>query len=192
MLRFLITGHHACTDGDFSLNDLPGSGGRMDVLCRCVTSSLFLSHDLRRDVECYLVLAGDPHSPRTLLFRGSEIRYLSPDERSAGSLIKKALGTICGDLFRESSPGVYIRRGGLERLLREHPCAVLDEDGDDIRHAEFLPDVFVLSDHLDFTPDERELLAGLPAYSVGPRPLHADHAITVLLNEVDRRAEKWI
>ena len=55
MTVFAIVGHIARTDGGYSLNDLPG-GGRMDVLCRCVNASFFLSHDLRRDVECYLVL----------------------------------------------------------------------------------------------------------------------------------------
>ena len=51
MTLFAVVGHRARTDGGFSLNDLPGSGGRMDVLCRCVNAALFLSHDLRRDVE---------------------------------------------------------------------------------------------------------------------------------------------
>ena len=49
MTSFAIIGHIARTDGAFSLNDLPGTGGRMDVLCRCLNSSLFLSHDLRRE-----------------------------------------------------------------------------------------------------------------------------------------------
>ena len=60
MTVFAIVGHIARTDGGYSLNDLPGSGGRMDVICRCVNASFFLSHDLRRDVECYLVLCGAP------------------------------------------------------------------------------------------------------------------------------------
>ena len=32
-----------------------------------------------------------------------------------------------------------------------------------------------------------DLVGELPRYSVGPRSLHADHTITVLLNELDRR-----
>lgn len=88
MKRFIVTGHLASTAGNFSLNDLPGAG-RMDVLCRCVNASFFLSHDFRRDVECYLVLCGEPEPPKTVMFSGEKVRYLSPDERSAGSLIKK-------------------------------------------------------------------------------------------------------
>jgi tRNA (pseudouridine54-N1)-methyltransferase len=70
MTLFAIIGHLARTDGGFSINDLPGSGGRMDVLCRCVNTSLFLSHDLRRDTDCYLVICGEPAGPKTVKFSG--------------------------------------------------------------------------------------------------------------------------
>lgn len=186
MTSFTIVGHLARTDGGFSLNDLPGAG-RMDVLCRCVNASMFLSHDLRKNVDCYLILCGEPKGPKTIRFCGAEIRSLSPDERSAGALIKKALDTICGSEFREAAPGVYIRNGGLARLKGEHTFAVLDETGMDVRKAATLPDAFLLSDHQNFTADEEALIAGCPRYSVGPKCLHADHAITVLQNELDRR-----
>ncbi|MBP1929720.1 tRNA (pseudouridine54-N1)-methyltransferase [Methanolinea mesophila] len=187
MIRFIVLGHLAKTSGDFSLNDMPGGAGRMDVLCRCVNSSLFLSHDLRRNVECYLVLLGEPEPPKTVLFSGEKVRYLSPDERSAGALIKKALALHAGEEFRESTPGVYVRKGGLACLLRDVPPAVLDEAGSDIRDEPALPDTYLLSDHHDFSPEERDMIRDLPAYSVGPRSLHADHAITIVLNEIDRR-----
>jgi tRNA (pseudouridine54-N1)-methyltransferase len=164
MTTFAIIGHIARTDGVFSLNDLPGTGGRMDVVCRCVNTSLFLSHDLRRDTECYMVLCGEPAGPKTVRFSGSDVRSLSPDERSAGALIKKALTIPVGSEFRE---------------------------GPDMRQAETLPDAFLLSDHLNFTNEEESLLAACPRYSVGPVCLHADHAITLVHNELDRRRCQW-
>jgi tRNA (pseudouridine54-N1)-methyltransferase len=191
MTSFAIIGHIARTDGAFSLNDLPGSGGRMDVLCRCVNASLFLSHDLRRDTDCYLVLCGEPAGPKTVRFSGTAVRSLSPDERSAGALIKKALDIPVGSEFRDAAPGVSVRKGGLIRLMSEHVCAVLDEKGNDIRSAETLPDAFILSDHLNFTSEEESLLHLCPRYSVGPACLHADHTITVLHNELDRRRCQW-
>lgn len=191
MTLFAITGHVARTDGSFSINDLPGSGGRMDVLCRCVNASLFLSHDLRRDADCCLVLCGEPAGPKTVRFSGAKVRSLSPDERSAGALIKKVIDTPCGSVFREAAPGVFIRKGGLAELLAEHRFAVLDENGTDIRKAELLPDAYLLSDHQNFTEAEESLISGCPRYSVGPRCLHADHTITVLHNELDRRNCRW-
>jgi tRNA (pseudouridine54-N1)-methyltransferase len=187
MTVFAVVGHTAITEGNFTLNDMPGSAGRMDVLCRCVNAALFLSHDLRRDAGCYLVLCGPPNPPRTILFSGDSIRSLNPDERSAGALIRKALSVTCGREFRESTRGVSIRRGGLPELLDEHAFAVLDEAGDDIRGEPILPEALLLSDHQNLTAEECDLTAGCPRYSVGPLSLHADHAITVFLNERDRR-----
>ncbi len=183
-----VIGHRARTDGSWSLNDMPGGAGRMDVLCRAVTASFFLSHDLRRDVTCYLVLRGEPGPEKTIRIEGARVRSLNPDERSSGSLIQKALALPCGPEFRTSTPGVSVREGGLARLLGEHAFALLDEGGADIRDAERLPDAFLVSDHLNLDEEERALTADLPRFSVGPRSLHGDHAITVLLNELDRRA----
>jgi len=191
MTAFAILGHCARTDGSFSLNDLPGSGGRMDVLCRCVNASLFLSHDVRRDADCYLVLLGAPSGPKTVKFSGSSVRSLSPDERSAGALIRKVIDIPCGGEFREAADGVFIRRGGLERLMKDQQFAVLDEKGEDIRATKSLPGAFLLSDHLNFTEEENALVRDCPKYSVGPRCLHADHTITVVHNELDRRAGGW-
>jgi tRNA (pseudouridine54-N1)-methyltransferase len=163
----------------------------MDVLCRCVNASLFLSHDLRRDVECYIVLCGEPAGPKTVKFSGGSVRSLSPDERSAGALIKKALDIPCGSEFREAAPGVSVRKSGLDRLITEHVFAVLDETGTDVRDAGTLPDAFLLSDHMNFTEHEEARTGNYTKYSVGPKCLHADHAITVLHNELDRRSCGW-
>jgi tRNA (pseudouridine54-N1)-methyltransferase len=191
MTSFAVIGHLARTDGGFSLSDLPGSGGRMDILCRCVNTSLFLSHDLRRDVDCYLILCGEPAGPKTVKFSGALVRSLSPDERSAASLIKKVIDTPCGSEFREGAQGVFIRKGGLKRLIAEHVFGVLDEKGTDLRKAECLPDAFLLSDHLNFTDEEENLVRDCPRYSVGPKCLHADHTITLVHNELDRRTCGW-
>lgn len=158
----------------------------MDVLCRCINSSFFLSHDLRRDIECYLILeGGEPQ--KTLRFSGDTIRSLNPDERSAGALIKKGLSTQADQEFKKAADGIAIRTGGLARLLEEFSFAVLDENGEDIRTAAVLPENYILSDHMNFTKEEAALLSDLPRHSVGPRVLHADHTITVILNELDRR-----
>jgi len=191
MIRFAVIGHLARTAGDFSLSDMPGGAGRMDILCRCVNSAFFLSHDLRKDMECYLVLRGPPGPEKIVRFSGGRLRSLNPDERSAGALIKKALSIPAGAEFRESSPGVEVKKGGPGNLLTMLPFSVLDEAGQDIRACRDLPRNYILSDHLDFAPDEASLIEGRERFSVGPCTLHADHAITVLLNEIDRRRAGW-
>ena len=191
MRTFAMVGHLAPTGDGFTLDDLPGSAGRMDILCRCVNAALSISHGIRKDAEIHLILLGPPSPPKDLLLQGSAVRSLSPDERSTAALLRKALALPVGESFRESSPGILVRRRGLSTLVSEGGYAVLSEDGQDVRTLPDLPDAFLLSDHLDFTLGEEEVLSGLPRISVGPRVLHADQAITVLQNELDRREAGW-
>ena len=197
MKSFIIIGHKAVTE-PFSLNDLPGSAGRMDILCRCVNAALFLSHDLRRDVRVYLILKGDPAPPLIIRFDGANVKYLSPDERSAASLIRKALGKTVQDFWTESMAGVSIKKGDLSDLLSELGTKVtyLREDGADIRSenlgATSGEQLFVLGDHLGLTDEEEKLIEKHEheIVSVGPVSLHADHCIVLLHNEMDRIANE--
>ncbi len=191
MRTFVIIGHQARTDGTFVLDDLPGSGGRMDLLSRCIGSTLLLSHGLRTDTDCYLILQGEPRPPKTVCIRGSEVRSLGPDERSTGALLRKALALPVGIAFRASSPGIYVRATGLEELLKERTVALADENGEDIRRIGSLPETYILGDHLNLTTEEEQQLGEVPRVSVGPRSLHADHAITLIHNEIDRRENAW-
>jgi tRNA (pseudouridine54-N1)-methyltransferase len=191
MRTFAVVGHLSPTGDGFTLDDLPGSAGRMDILCRCVNAALSISHGIRRDTGIHLILLGPPAPPKDLLMQGSAVRSLSPDERSTAALLRKALALPVGESFRESSPGILVRRGGLAGLVAEGEYAVLSEDGRDVRTIPDLSGGFLLSDHLDFTAGEEEVLSALPRISVGPRVLHADHAITVLQNELDRREGGW-
>jgi tRNA (pseudouridine54-N1)-methyltransferase len=199
MKHFLVVAHKAVTCGDYSLNDMPGSAGRMDILCRCVSSAFFLSHDLRRDVQIHLLLLGEPHPGRLVRFEGEYVRYLSPDERSSGSLIKKALQKEPSAIETRSTPGVNTRTATLAGLLDEFvekrfELMYLREDGEDLRGTGAFADntVFILGDHVGVTEDEEKLILGAGArlLSVGPRSLHANDCITIIHNELDKREGK--
>jgi tRNA (pseudouridine54-N1)-methyltransferase len=189
MTIFTVIGHTARTDEQFSLNDLPSSGGRMDLICRAVGSSLFLSHGVRTDTIINLLLLGQPRPGLIIRISGEKVRSLSPDERNIAALLKKAMSIPVGKVFRDAGPGVSIRKGNLAEIINEDPYTVLDESGTDIRTVSSgeIPYAFILSDNLNFSAEEDECLKGLPRYSLGPAVVHADHAIILLLNEIDRR-----
>jgi len=193
MRDIVIIGHKAKTDGDFSLNDLPGSAGRMDILCRCVSSALFLSFGMRRDVNVHLLLLGEPDPGKIIRFEGLHLRYLNPDARSSGSLIQKALKKDATEQDIRSTPGVWIRRGDLGFLLSKfegRTLFYLREDGEDIRAIanEIRDPVFFLGDHIGVTEEEEKQLlkAGAKIISVGPLSLQYNHCITLVHNELDR------
>ena len=193
MPAFVVIGRKVCTDGRFSLNDLTGSTGRLDILLRCVNSSYMLSNDMRRDIELYLVLQGEPDSPKTILLKGSELKYLNPDERSTGALVKNALmKKNVKQEWVKSTPGIYVARKNFEDVLNElqgKRIVYLKEDGASIKNAGLdHDDVFVLGGKDDISPAEEELISKWPdtlKISLGPRSLHADHCITVTLNVLD-------
>ncbi|WP_224448775.1 tRNA (pseudouridine(54)-N(1))-methyltransferase TrmY [Haloprofundus salilacus] len=194
MRQFIITGHDAPTTPEFSLDDIAGGAGRLDVLCRCVNSAFFLSHAIREDVRAHLVL-GDEYTVR---FEGAELRRLNPDERSTAALIRKALDArdeAIGHMPAESSPGVSLYRMGFEATLdsvaAESTVVQLHEDGDPVVDVDPPEDpAFILSDHHNFTDEEAEALAAAADERVrlGPEILHADHAITVAHNYLDTDA----
>jgi tRNA (pseudouridine54-N1)-methyltransferase len=191
MRQFVVTGHDAPTTSDFSLDDLPSGGGRLDVLCRCVNAAFFLSHAIREDVRVHLVLA----DAFTVSVDGREVRRLNPDERSTAARIRDALDQreeAIGHIPAEASPGVSIRRVGFEQTLRdvadESTVVELHEAGTPVVDVDPPEDpAFVLSDHHDFTDAEATLLEEVADERVrlGPHAMHADHAITVAHNYLD-------
>jgi len=84
MRDFVVVGNLAATTPDFSLEDIPSTSGRIDILCRCINSAFVLSHGIRRDVQVYLIFRGGK-APKTVHLRGRDLRHLNPDERTTAT-----------------------------------------------------------------------------------------------------------
>jgi len=176
MVVFIVKSNTAKTK--FLLKDLPGSGRRIDVLCRCVNSAFCLSHDIRRDVVLHLCFAG-----KTIKFVGKELKHLTPDERGIAILIRKALEG-------NPTPGIYISEKSFRDTLLESGKEIiyLDEKGEDISHLKLKKDMcFVLAGHLGFNKEDQEILEKIgKKISISPKILHADHCIIIVHNFSDR------
>jgi len=202
MRRFIVVGSRARTTPDFTPKDLCGGAGRWDVLIRCVNCAFFLSHGLRKNVELCLVLLGETDPPKTLRFWGRGLRSLNPDEYSTSTLVLKALALEVPEGEALSTPGISISRRGLKEViegcLEDSLVSYLHEEGMDIRDWGSRVEkehgmrslTFVLGDDSGLNPAEEGLLEGMGCQqiSIGPTELHAEHCITLVHNELDRRS----
>ena len=193
---FIIIGHRAKTTADFEFNDLPGSGGGIDTLARCLATTFCLSNDIRRGSRAFLILKGGNDAPKTIKVCGDELKGMNADERSVAGFIRAALRkpAIKGT-WTPSTPGTYVTRANFEDILRElseegASFIRLREGGEDIRVFKFPPNpCFILGDNTDLNESEERTLDAHPfsIVSVGPKSYHADHCISVVQNEFDRR-----
>ena len=201
MRRFVLIGQTASASGDFSLEDLPSSSGRLDVLLRSLRAALLFSHGLRSNVLVYLVLRGGVTSARILRVDGRTAKFLRPDERSLATLVKKTLQALpsAGPSFVEVRPGLELCAGDLAEILAEvgtQPCFVLDEGGRDLREQSLADDDawFFIGDHLGFDVVSLALLErhGAQRISIGPVSMHSDDVVAVVSNELDRRFSRRV
>ncbi len=196
MREFILRALKAFTSPNFSLNDLPGAG-RMDLVCRCISSALWISNDLRRDTKIHVVLEGKPLPPKTITFYGKELKGLSPDERNIASHIRLALKKGLNLKMNEEVEvwsGIKIAKKSFESLVKEKAkefqLIYLHPKGKDIREFEFKEKVcFVLGDHIGIPRKTEKLLdrIGAERVSLGPKVYLASHCITIVNYELDRR-----
>ena len=199
MRRFIVVGQQARTARDFPLDDICGAGGRWDLLARCVQSSLFISHDLRRDSELVLVLLGPPDAPKAIRISGDQVRNLNADERSTAALLSRTLDEQLpiGGRWVKALPGILVARRDLEAVLAEFtdgPIVLMDEgghvDGPDL--PSYLRDsdsaTFVLGDSKGLTEEQLAMIRDNDPIEVrlGPLSLHVDHCIAIVHNILDR------
>lgn len=192
MRGFLIIGNEAFTE-PFNLSDLPGAG-RMDIICRCVSQALFLSHSIRKNVEIYLLLLGRPDPPKVVRIRSDELRRMSPDERNIGGHIRKAVSFKPQRDWIETNSGIHVARKTLEDLLTEiskfYEIYYLREDGKDIREevVKMKNPLFVLGDHIGVRREEEDIILGFSSgtISVSKLSLMAEQCIAIANYELDR------
>ncbi len=187
---FVLIANKAVTS-KFNLNDLAGSAGRMDIVCRFISQSLFISHGIRRNVAVYVVLKGPPDPCKTLKISGNEVRYLSPDERNIAGMINKALSAEVDREWNKVSHGVYISRMDLASLLERignRNIYYLKESGEDISGMKISSPAFIIGDHMGLTKEDEEIVAGKveKTISLGEMSYQADQCVTILNYLIDR------
>ncbi|WP_099211248.1 tRNA (pseudouridine(54)-N(1))-methyltransferase TrmY [Thermococcus henrietii] len=188
MRTFIIKANKARTSPDFKLSDLPGTSGRIDVLCRFLNSAFLLSHGFRKNVRVWLLLYGPPNPPKAIRFEGPHLKVrLNPDERSTAKLIMNALKA--GEGLKEPGkevevyPGLYVSNRTFEDVIRltlkNSRLYYLHEEGKPIETVSFRGNVaFVLGDHEGLSREDEAFLEGIAEkVSVGKKSYLASHVV---------------
>jgi len=192
MRGFLVIGNEAVTE-PFNLNDLPGAG-RIDILCRCVSQALFLSHSMRRDVEVYLLLLGKPDPPKAIKIVSNELKRMSPDERNIAGHLRKAVSFKISKDWTETNSGIFVSRRNIREILDElskkYKIYYLREDGKNLKEEiTFIENpLFVVGDHLGVRKTEEDVILEFAEkiISVSKLSLMAEQCITIVHYELDR------
>lgn len=178
---FILKASEGRTAPDFSLKSLAGSGGRMDLVCRCIIAALLSPCGVNRDCRLTVVLEGPPDPPLGVRFEGGEMETAPEGEVETAMLLVAAMEG-------RAPAGIRASREGFGQAVKGHaregfPVYYLHEDGEDFTRVQFGDRAaFVLGDQKGLDPAGERLLDAMGArrISLGPHPYLASHCITIV------------
>eukprot|EP01060_Flectonema_neradi_P029959 TRINITY_DN4259_c0_g1_i1.p1 TRINITY_DN4259_c0_g1~~TRINITY_DN4259_c0_g1_i1.p1 ORF type:complete len:290 (+),score=41.21 TRINITY_DN4259_c0_g1_i1:141-1010(+) len=116
---FFLVCNGSKPSGDFNLDNLVG--GRIDLVCRVIGNTFFVSHGLRKNCSTTITISNDDLS-RNVHLDGTKLRHLRPDERNTAALLKRALG---GERPTDRIVNDYMKREGIPPEKRAEAIASL-------------------------------------------------------------------
>lgn len=173
--RFIITSNTVDTSKPLSLNSLTGYG-RLDVICRCISSSFFLSNNFRTDVvlQVYFNM-----NDLILEIDGSNVRGINPDERAIAGVLKK--------VFRGFDySGIKFYKGNLTDLISKYQPVILDQKGIQLRSGLSNFQSFIIGDQMGYPSGYEELFNDLEKISLGSIEYLSSQTINILNFRLDQ------
>ena len=149
---------------------------------------------IREDTEVMLHLMGGPGPARRILFQGSRLRGVHPDERAIAGQIGKALREPVPSIghFIELHPGFLHSGGNIEQTIIEWKrddveLCVLDASGELFEPKSHSQEKigFLLSDDQPFSVNEVEMMENLPVVSLGQKWLQGHSCIAIIHHLMD-------
>lgn len=200
-LTVLLDAARCRTADDFLVRDVPGTSGRLDVVCRVLAATFHTASKWSPFLEFLAVLGGPPNPP--LLLRVSDVPdEVIPEGELALAVILKGLLRLyrtAGKGQLAAWPQFSLSRQGFEETLRQvvkdgAQVCYLVERGTPLESLEFnlaKPLVFVLGDDRGLPLEHEALLSRCPAkeVAIGKQSLLGSHVVTLLLLELVRRSQ---
>ena len=189
MLRFVQLLPNVSVKGDFILKDLPGSGKRIDVLCRVLAACFeWAPSTIEKDRLEVIALLGN----HLALQFNYPTEGLPSGEREWAQIIKDSLKGNTPDF-------VKIVERGLEEIITElnNPPMknlwVLHEEGTQFKLSQMLNSTtdnsFMLGDHRGFNSQSEELISkyALEKVSLGITSYLSSHCVAHIISEFERK-----
>lgn len=147
--------------------------GRLDVLCRSISSVFYLSDNFRTDsiLNIFFKL-----NNLVLTLEGNSIRNMSPDEKSIAGILKKVFS---GSNF----PGVQLKAASFEDFLNTLvKPALLHINGEDLGNDENIRNFtsFILGDQEGISLEMEKMLVNIPKIRIGQHEYLSSQCITII------------
>jgi tRNA (pseudouridine54-N1)-methyltransferase len=189
MRSFVLYSRKGRTDNRFSAERLI-EAGRMDLVCRCITSALWLSHKARDDTKLFVNLNGPTRPPVTICFDGSKLLKVYVDEKTNARWIKKLLSLKFGREWLEVE-GTKISKKSFQDIIKETESKiyVLHEKGTPVSDVELGENpMFVRGDQIGLpSKEEKFALRHGEKISLGKNVYLVSNCISVLNWVCDER-----
>ncbi|MFH0929273.1 MAG: tRNA (pseudouridine(54)-N(1))-methyltransferase TrmY [Candidatus Aenigmatarchaeota archaeon] len=189
MRSFVLYSRKGRTDNRFEEEKLV-EAGRMDLVCRCITSALWMSHRAREDTKFYVNLNGPSRAPVTICFDGSKLLKVYVDEKANARWIKKLLSTRFGKDWSDVH-GTQIARKSFQDIIKETDSNVyvLHEKGTPINEVQLKENpMIILGDQIGLPSREESFaLRYGEKISIGKNVYLASSCISIINWALDQR-----
>jgi tRNA pseudouridine-54 N-methylase len=179
--RFIVISNTVDTSKPLSLNSLTGYG-RLDVICRCISNSFFLSNNFRKDV---ILLIYFSMNNLILEIDGSTVRGINPDERAIAGVLKQVFKGL-------DYSGIKIYKGTITILLTKYQPVVLDQKckilGDKLSKYQS----YLLGDQVGYPSGHEELFKDLRKISLGSIEYLSSQTINILNFRLDQEENELL
>lgn len=191
LLRFIQVLPQSSTDGKFLLRDLPGSGKRIDILCRGLAACFDWGPSTwpKSQLELTAVIGNEI----ILTFRHSGENHVK-GEPQWGSIIRDAMKSHLSD-------NVIVKHSSLHDFIAELLASagsqlwVLEEDGMSISSCIgndlATQSSFIVGDHKGFDSGTQRVIdnCNIPSVSLGAASYLSSHCIAAVISEFERMTE---
>ncbi len=188
ILRFIQLLPQVSLKGDFILKDLPGSGKRIDVLCRDL-AACFSWGPKTWPKTCLELIA--------IIADTTILTFHHPGDETPQNEVGWA-SVIQDSLMEQPPEWVTVSNGSVEEKIKDYcnppesSLWVLDENGLHISefetNQENTQNSFMLGDHRGFSSQTESLITkyALPRVSLGKKSYLSSHCVASIISEFER------